>query len=83
MPMAWADQDTMEYLPQSPSPYDVEHDDDADSLAPPKIPFDGASQQEQRPLVLGFQPPSERHVGVRARKSKSRKAVLRTMGADG
>lgn len=84
MPLAWADQDTMDYLPQTPGAYEEEHEhDDTDSLAPPRIPFDGASQQEQHPLVLGFQPPSERHVGVRARKSKSRKAVLRTMGADG
>jgi hypothetical protein len=41
---------------------------------------DAAAQQPLR--TLGFLPPESQRADVRARRSKSRKVMLRTMGAD-
>ena len=45
-----------------------------------------AEQQLEPPLIsaLGFQPPPDKPIlGLRPRKSRGQKAMLRTMGADG
>lgn len=79
MPIAYADPDTMDYLPSSPGSYDDEVEPVSEEPEIPPPPKQGHGQ-----IVLGFQPPPDRPMaGVRARKSKSRKAVLRSMGADG
>lgn len=78
LPIAYADQNT----------YDINYypgeeycDGDFESE---QMPIPEPIKENTRSMVLGFQPPSDRHLhGVRARKSRGKKAMLRAMGADG
>ena len=82
MPIAYADPDSHDFAaPGSPSPYDDEYDYAMEPQTPaPHTPAPGSKS-----MLLGFVPPSHTPIpgALRARKSKSRKAMLRTLGADG
>lgn len=80
MPIVWGDQDSLDYGLATPG----------DEDQPPPSPAPGSeapAEQEQDPKdikpSLGFLPPLKDRSHLRARKSKSRKAVLRSVGADG
>lgn len=87
MPIAYADQDTLDWAPGSPTPYDEEYGSEEPPLPQPHMPAAGgvSAGEKQKMTWMGFAPPSDRPIpgALRARKSKSRKAMLRTMGADG
>ncbi|KAH8106287.1 Mechanosensitive ion channel-domain-containing protein [Cristinia sonorae] len=86
MPITFADQDTLEWAPGSPTPYDDEYERDESEFPLPQPTMHGAvGQTGQKTVWLGFMPPSDKPIpgALRARKSKSRKAMLRTLGADG
>ena len=85
MPVAYADPDTHEIMmgPGEEEYYEEE------VQAPPE-PKEKAGEKEKettvhRPTWLGFQPPpgGKQIPGVRARKSRGKKAMMGTMGADG
>ncbi|KAI0796486.1 Mechanosensitive ion channel-domain-containing protein [Abortiporus biennis] len=78
MPIAYADHETMDYMPMTPTPIDE------DSFPSPEPEQTGYHRDGTKAIYLGFAPPSDKPVpGIRARKSKGRKNILRTMGADG
>ncbi|KAF8882199.1 hypothetical protein CPB85DRAFT_1339673 [Mucidula mucida] len=63
-PVVYADADTMTYIPSSPGPYSAEPLSSVESMKP----------------SLGFLPPiAARKANLRQRKSKGRKAILRSM----
>ena len=79
MPIAFADPDTLEVTTY---PDDEYYGSDAEYEA------EGGPVKDVKEMThvtyLGFQPPSDKPVpGVRARKSRGKKAMLRTVGADG
>lgn len=57
-------------------------DDDVEPPTP--LPEHSNHRDGSKVTFLGFHPPSDKPLpGMRARKSKKKKAMLRTMGADG
>lgn len=83
IPLAFIDPDSGEYVAPDPSieppPSPAVLDDMLDTE-----PLEPEPELTRKVTLLGFQPPADKlHGGIRARKSKSRKAMLRTMGADG
>ncbi|KIJ70434.1 hypothetical protein HYDPIDRAFT_105154 [Hydnomerulius pinastri MD-312] len=77
LPIVYADADTQRYTPPPP---ELNADGDV-----PSSPMDNSREAEAPPKnFLGFTPPHQQgsHLS-RARKSKSRKAALRGIGADG
>ena len=81
MPIAYADPDTLDFTPGTPTPYDEEYEyDDM-----PVVQTPGGGLVGQKMVWLGFTPPSDRPIpgALRARKSKGKKALLRSLGADG
>lgn len=90
MPIAYADHDTLDWAPGSPAPYDEDYYDDVHEQTQQQQAHEqqqqhATTQPGQKTMWLGFTPPSDQPIpgALRARKSKSRKAMLRTMGADG
>lgn len=85
IPVAYVDPDTQEIMS-----YPGE-DEFMDNSYDPDVLSQTSAQQPQpqstgahRPSCLGFEPPPDGHMpGIRARKSRSRKAGLRAIGADG
>ena len=86
-PVEYADSDTQKYMPSSPvtESYDGPLSPGAESMQE----FETSPGQDENLTprqsmgnVLGFKPPRDLHLS-RTRKSKSRKAVLRSMGAAG
>ena len=78
MPIAYADELSPDSILYNPS----EEEDD--------LEYEGEnmSQNEKEPLAiptcLGFHPPPDKPIpGLRPRKSRGQKAMLRTVGADG
>ncbi|KAI0069128.1 hypothetical protein BV25DRAFT_1818080 [Artomyces pyxidatus] len=96
MPIVWADENgatgmplspSVDAIPASPSPsaqpqeYGLDRDE-GQSAAP--APVEGASNSFQgKRNWLGFVPPANAPSEMRARKSMSRKAAMRGLGADG
>jgi len=83
IPIVWADEDTLDSGMLTPG----EEEQPPPSPAPGSVAEAPAEQQEQddkdvKP-ALGFLPPLNDRSHLRARKSKHKKAVLRSMGADG
>lgn len=81
IPIVYADRDTQDILygDGEDEYYDADYESDVRSQDQREEPKDA-----YRPTCLGFQPPSDKPMaGVRARKSRNKKAMLRTMGADG
>ena len=78
VPLAWADRETGELLAPAG---DEEADAPAEEPSPAMEPVD----KKEKTVWLGFQPPPEDGFssGLRRRKPKSKKAILRTFGADG
>ncbi|OSC98709.1 hypothetical protein PYCCODRAFT_1470850 [Trametes coccinea BRFM310] len=96
LPIAIADQDTGEVLMPDTDMLTPGADEDVEPFESPAMePVDrreherereNQSQgQSQKTVWLGFQPPPEDGIptGMRRRKPKSKKAILRTFGADG
>ncbi|KAI0663140.1 Mechanosensitive ion channel-domain-containing protein [Cubamyces menziesii] len=94
LPVAFADQDTGEVLMPDVDAYAPGADDDVDAPlddptpSPTTGPVDGGKSTrdpKEKTVWLGFQPPPEDGFssGLRRRKPKSKKAILRTFGADG
>lgn len=85
LPVHYADADTQDLMQPEDGYMDDDYDNDAQSTQGLQPPADGQPQIEvHRPMTLGFQPPPDKPMpGIRARKSKSKKALLRAVGADG
>ena len=83
-PIAYADPTTQDLI-FSPGEELVDMGLQSGTASPPPPPSQPQHLKEvHRPTCLGFQPPPDTPVpGVRARKSKHKKAVLRATGADG
>ncbi|KAI0370172.1 hypothetical protein BV20DRAFT_944607 [Pilatotrama ljubarskyi] len=88
MPIAIADQDTGEVL-MPDTDLTPGGEEDVDPLeSPAQEPLDSQRDrggEKEKTVWLGFQPPPEDGIpsGLRRRKPKSKKAILRTFGADG
>ncbi|KAH9927138.1 Mechanosensitive ion channel-domain-containing protein [Epithele typhae] len=84
IPIAFADPETGEFV--APDVVDtVGADEEVERPpSPPPAPHQGATAPAKR-VWMGFQPPREDGIpnGMRPRKARSRKAMLRTFGADG
>ena len=69
-------------MPLTPTPGEEEFD-----IEPPTPAFDRGSAYHRdgsKVTYLGFHPPSDKPLpGVRARRSRNKKAMLRAIGADG
>ncbi|OBZ76368.1 hypothetical protein A0H81_03665 [Grifola frondosa] len=71
LPITYVGQEMMEV--PAPTPVDEE-------MEPSMEP----EREQGRPVTLGFRPPADKlSRNVRVRKARSKKAMLRTMGADG
>ncbi|TFK56013.1 hypothetical protein OE88DRAFT_1621194 [Heliocybe sulcata] len=83
IPIVWADEDTQDYGMLTPG----EEEQPPPSPLPGSVMEVSVEQQEQdgqdMEPALGFKPPLKDRSHLRARKSRSKKAVLRSMGADG
>ncbi|KAH7931366.1 hypothetical protein BV22DRAFT_1027599 [Leucogyrophana mollusca] len=78
IPVVYADPETQRY---SPPPFSSPADNGSDNAPISQQPREGESAVKH---FLGFTPPHEQGANLtRARKSKSRKAALRGIGADG
>ncbi|EMD30380.1 hypothetical protein CERSUDRAFT_78832, partial [Gelatoporia subvermispora B] len=82
MPVVWADDDTLEPISSSPMPPSPLAGEDEVSDMPDMSEAEPAHKSESVSW-LGFQPPAYLPTNIRARKSRSKKAMLRRMGGDG
>jgi hypothetical protein len=80
MPVEYADYDTQKYIPSSPM---GDEPLSSGSMQELETPIARETRKERGGNVLGFKPPQDRMPSelTRARKSKSRKTALRSIGA--
>ncbi|KAI9001298.1 Mechanosensitive ion channel-domain-containing protein [Trametes punicea] len=87
MPIAIADPDTGEMLMPDIDGYTAGGEEDVEPLESPVAPGEPGDRRErerEKTTWLGFQPPEDNiRSGLRRRKRKSKKAILRTFGAEG
>ncbi len=86
LPIAYIDPDNPQDIVAYPGEeyYDGDNESDLPSSHDQKEPAPDVPKEIHRQTLLGFQPPSDKPMpGRRIRKAKSKKAAMRTVGADG